>query len=111
MPDRLKVGRLTLDQVILVQIQVRQQDWTPNDRKRQNCRILLAKYHFILESLGPYSCYSKSFEDEPKFWIEKDGGYNLKLDDSIKDLVKTIGVDFKNAISALDANENLQSNQ
>lgn len=44
-----------------------------------------------------------SFEDEPKFWIEKDGGYNLKLDDSIKELVKTIGEDFKTAIAAVDA--------
>lgn len=46
-----------------------------------------------------------SFENEPKCWIEKDGGYNLKLDDSIKELVKTIGEDFKSAIKAVDENE------
>ncbi len=45
-----------------------------------------------------------SFENEPKFWVEKDNGYNLKLDDSIKELVKTIGEDFKSAIAAVDVN-------
>ena len=45
-----------------------------------------------------------SFEDEPKFWVEKDGGYNLKLDNSIKELVKTIGEDFKSAIAAVEIN-------
>lgn len=47
-----------------------------------------------------------SFEDKPKFWMEKDDGYSLRLDDSIKELVKTIGKDFKTAISAVDSNEN-----
>jgi len=46
-----------------------------------------------------------SFEDDSKFWIEKDGGYNLKLDDSIKQLVKTIGNDFRTAIDSIDTNE------
>lgn len=45
-----------------------------------------------------------SFEDEPKFWVENDGGYNLKLDNSIKELVKTIGADFRSAIAAVDKN-------
>ncbi len=45
-----------------------------------------------------------SFEDEPKFWVENDGGYNLKLDNSIKELVKTIGEDFRSAIAAVDKN-------
>jgi hypothetical protein len=44
-----------------------------------------------------------SFEGEPKFWVEKDGGYNLKLNDSIKELVKTIGEDFNKAIASVDA--------
>lgn len=44
-----------------------------------------------------------SFEHSPKFWKEReDGGYTLKLDDSIKELVKTIGKDFKSAIAATD---------
>jgi len=43
-----------------------------------------------------------TFEDNPKFWVEKDGGYTLKLDDSIKQLVKTIGKDFKSAIATTD---------
>ena len=41
-----------------------------------------------------------AFEDNQKFWVEKDGGYTLKLDDYIKQLVKTIGEDFKSAIAA-----------
>lgn len=42
------------------------------------------------------------FENSPKFWKEKeDGTYSLHLDDSIKELSKTIGNDFKTAISGV----------
>lgn len=45
------------------------------------------------------------FESEHKFWVAKENGYVLKLDDSIKQLVETIGQDFKVAISSIDNNE------
>ena len=45
------------------------------------------------------------FEDNPKFWIEKDKGYSLKLDDSIKQMAVNIGKDFKSAIGAIDKNK------
>lgn len=45
------------------------------------------------------------FENDPKFWETKEDGYILKLDDSIKQLVKVIGNDFRTAISAVDVNE------
>lgn len=38
------------------------------------------------------------FEDDPKFWIEKDDGLTLQLDNSIRQLVENVGKDFKKAI-------------
>lgn len=46
-----------------------------------------------------------AFENDPKFWIEKEDGYTLKLDDSIRQLVEVIGKDFKTAIDSIDENE------
>ena len=43
-----------------------------------------------------------AFENDQKFWVEKEDGYTLKLDDSIKQLVETIGKDFKSAIAGAD---------
>jgi len=44
-----------------------------------------------------------SFENNPTFWTEKeDSGYIFKLDNSIKELVKTIGRDFKSVIADAD---------
>ena len=45
------------------------------------------------------------FETKPKFWIEENEGYILRLDDSIKELVKKISKDFRMAISAVDEQE------
>ena len=46
-----------------------------------------------------------AFEDNQKFWVEKEGGYTLKLDDSIKQMVTDIGKDFKAAIDSIDRKE------
>lgn len=46
-----------------------------------------------------------AFEDNQMFWAEKNGSYALKLDDSIKQLVETIGKDFKMAIDSIEINE------
>jgi len=43
-----------------------------------------------------------AFEDNQKFWVKKENGYTLKLDDSIKQLFKTVGEDFKSAIAGAD---------
>lgn len=43
-----------------------------------------------------------NFEDDQKFWIKKKDGYILKLDDSVKQLVRTIVKDSKIAIDSVD---------
>ena len=46
-----------------------------------------------------------AFEENRKFWVEKEDSYTLKLDNSIKQLAETIGIDFKTAIDSVDKNE------
>ena len=42
------------------------------------------------------------FETDPKIWVKKDDSYILRLDDSIKQFVESIKIDFKKAIDSVD---------
>jgi len=42
------------------------------------------------------------FEDKPKFWTQKESGYILKLDDSIKSVVNETMDDFKKSLASVD---------
>jgi len=50
-----------------------------------------------------------SFEEDHKFWVEKNDGYVLRLDDSIKQLVENVGKDFKKAIDSINKNKSSKS--
>lgn len=43
-----------------------------------------------------------TFKDNQKFWVKKEAGYILNLDNSIKQLAEIIGRDFQNAIAGVD---------
>lgn len=47
-----------------------------------------------------FVCYE--FEESPVFWHKSDDGYILKPHDSLKQMIKDIGSEFKNAISDID---------